>query len=92
MPLRKFRSLQEMEDALWYSPGDPALALAIRRVWDFAARTAPRRFPAGVHKHRSIESAQALRDQWEEKDFRLFWERQRRALAAAGSSGSAREP
>lgn len=93
MPLRKFRSLQEMEDALWYTPGDPALPAAIRRVWDFAARTAPRHFPAGVHKHRSIEDAQSLRDQWEERDFRLFWERQRRALAASGrSSGSAREP
>ena len=79
MPLRKFRSLQEMEDSLWYAPGDPALARAIRLVWDFAARTVPRRFPPGVHKHRSIEDAQALRDQWEESDFREFWERQRRA-------------
>ena len=67
-----------MEDSLWYAPGDPALARAIRRVWDFAARTVPRRVPPGVHRHRSIEDAQALRDQWEEDDFRAFWERQRR--------------
>jgi hypothetical protein len=78
MPLRKFRSLQEMEDALWREPGDPALAQAIKRVWDFAARTVPRRFPPGVHRHRSIDEAQALRDQWEERDFQEFWERQRR--------------
>jgi hypothetical protein len=79
MPLRKFRSLQAMEDALWYAPGDAALWPAIRRVWDFAERTVSRRFPPGVHKHRSLEEAQALREAWEEKDFRAFWERQRAA-------------
>jgi len=78
MPFRKFRSLQAMEDSLWYEPG-PDLWNAIRRVWDFAERTVPRHFPPGVYKHRSIEEAQVLRDQWEEKDFRLFWDRQRAA-------------
>jgi hypothetical protein len=79
MPLRKFRSLEAMEDALWYPAGDPALWEAIRRVWDFAERSVPRRFPAGVHKHRSIEDAQALRELWEADDFRAFWEKQERA-------------
>jgi hypothetical protein len=74
-----------MEDALWHPSGSPALWEAIRRVWDFAARTVPRQFPPGVYKHRSIEEAQALRDQWEEKDFRAFWERQRQA--GVGISG-----
>jgi hypothetical protein len=82
MPLRKFRSLEAMEDALWYPCGETALWEAIRRVWDFAERSVPRRFPAGVHKHRSIEGAQRLRDEWEERDFRLFWERQRQAGVA----------
>jgi len=82
MPLRKFRSLEEMEDSLWREPGDPALWAAIRRVWDFAARTCPRRFPPGVHKHRSIDEAQALRDRWEERDFQEFWRRQRAAGVA----------
>jgi hypothetical protein len=86
MPFRKVRSLQELEDALWREPGDPALWRAVARVWDFAARTCPRHFPPGVYKHRSIEEAQALRDQWEEQDFRAFWERQRRARAARGEN------
>jgi hypothetical protein len=79
MPIRKFRSLQAMEDSLWREPGDPALWNSIRQVWEFAERTCPRRFPPGVHKHRSIEQAQALRDLWEERDFRDFWRRQRAA-------------
>lgn len=86
MPFRKVRSLQELEDSLWREPGDPALWRAIERVWDFAARTCPRQFPPGVYKHRSIEEAQVLRDQWEEQDFRSFWERQRRARAGRGES------
>lgn len=69
-----------MEDTLWRAPG-PELWRAIARVWDFAARTCPRRFPPGVYKHRSIEEAQALRDKWEENDFRAYWRRQHLAGA-----------
>ena len=75
MPVRKFRSLQEMEDSLWRSNRDPSLARAIARVWDFADRISARGFPPGVHKHRSIEEAQKRRDNWEEANFRRFWTR-----------------
>lgn len=85
MPVRKFRSLQDTEDALWREPGDPTLWRAMASVWEFSARTCPRRFPPGVHKHRSIEDAQALREQWEEADFHAFWERQRAASEASSS-------
>ncbi len=74
MPVRKFRDLQEMEDSLWREPG-PELWRAIERVWSFAARTVPRHFPPGVYKHRSIEEAKRLREQWEAADFEAFWER-----------------
>lgn len=74
MPLKKFRSLQEMEDSLWREPGDPQLWRAIEAVWSFAAQTCPRRFPPGVYKHRSIEEAKRLRDRWEEENFRALWE------------------
>jgi hypothetical protein len=66
MPFRKVRHLRELEDALWRPAGDPELWRAIERVWDFAARTCPRRFPPGVYRHRSIEEALAQRDRWEE--------------------------
>jgi hypothetical protein len=75
MPVKKFRDLQEMEDSLWREPSDPALWRAIARVWSFSARTVPRHFPPGVYKHRSIEDAERLRDQWEEADFKALWER-----------------
>lgn len=75
MPVKKIQNLQEMEDSLWHEPGDPALWRAIRRVWSFAARTCPRRFPPGVYKHRSIEEAQRQREIWEEKNFQELWRR-----------------
>lgn len=74
MPVRKFRTLQDMEDSLWREPG-PELWRAIDAVWSFAAETCPRRFPPGVYRHRTLEEAQRQRDLWEEENFRVFWER-----------------
>ena len=77
MPVRKFRSLEEMqamEDSLWREPG-PELWRAIASVWRFAERTCPKRFPPGVYRHRSIEDAQRLREVWEEANFRALWGR-----------------
>ena len=76
MPVRKFRSLQEMEDSLW-RPNNDSLWQAIARVWNFAERVSQNRFPPGIYKHRSIEEAQQLRDDWEEANFRAFWERKK---------------
>lgn len=76
MPVRKFRDLQEMDDARWRPAGDPALYRAIAEVWAFADRTCALKFPPGVYKHRSLDDAQRLRDQWEEINFRAYWERQ----------------
>ena len=75
MPVRKFRSVEAMEDSLWREPGDPGLCRAIDRVWRFAAETCPRRFPPGVYRHRSIEEAKQQREVWEQANFRAFWER-----------------
>ena len=68
MPIRKFRDVSEMEDH-WYERGDPALPRAIRRLWAFAERICPLRFPPGVHRHRSLEDADAQREQWEAANF-----------------------
>ncbi len=76
MPVRKFRSLEEMEDALWREAGDPALQRAIARVWAFADQTCPRRFPPGVYRHRSAAEADRQRDLWEEANFEAYWSRQ----------------
>jgi hypothetical protein len=74
MPVRKFKSLEEMEDSNWYEPGDPRLLSAIERVWRFARETCPVSIPPGVYHHRTIEEAQAQRELWEAANFRALWE------------------
>ena len=78
MPVRKFRSVEEMGGEIWRPTGTPELERAIARVWSFAARTVGARFPPGVHKHRSIEEAQQQRESWQDANLRAYWERQRR--------------
>lgn len=65
MPIRKFRSVADMEDHRWLEVGSPALFGAIAEVWDFTSRSCGHRFPPGVYRHRTIEDARRLREQWE---------------------------
>lgn len=78
MPFRTVHDLQQLEDSLWREPG-PGLWEAIRRVWELAARTNPRRFPPGIYKHRSPEDARALKDEWQQRDFDGYWDRQKKS-------------
>ncbi len=63
MPIRKYRSIEEMDASTWRRPGDPELYRAIAFVWDLARRTNPRRFPVGVHRFRSIEEMNQADDE-----------------------------
>lgn len=67
MPIRRFRSVEEMENAVWLAADDPRLARTIAQVWATATRMAPRRFPAGVYKHASIEDLSRLESEWESR-------------------------
>jgi hypothetical protein len=67
----------EAEHHVWYEPGSPQLFAVIRHVWSLADRICPLRFPPGVHKHRTIEQAEALRERWEEANFLAHQERMR---------------
>ena len=69
MPLRKFRSVEEMEAGPWLPPGDPRLARAIRGVWAFGTRTLRPSFPPGLHRYRSVEEAEAAAERWERERF-----------------------
>jgi hypothetical protein len=66
MPVRKFRSIEEMNrnQPVWREPGDPMLYRAISFVWEAAAQTNPRHFPPGVHKFRSIDEMNRAQDAW----------------------------
>ncbi len=71
MPIRKFRSVEEMEDSLWRERG-PGLFAAIHRVWDFAARTVRPRFPHGVYRHKTIGEMNAQDERWAQANFVAF--------------------
>jgi len=65
MPVRKFRSVEEMERSKWRRAGDPELFRAIARVWEFGRRTNGRRFPPGVHRHRTLADLNAQTERWQ---------------------------
>ncbi len=84
MPVLRYRSVEAMAGNTRRRPGDPGLYRAIATVWELAQRTTALRFPPGVYKHRSIEEAEALRREWQRRNFEAFHERRRRAQARRG--------
>lgn len=63
MPVQRFRGLEDAWRALWMSAEDPALSHRLRRLWSFSARLVPSTFPRGVRRFRTIEEANADREQ-----------------------------
>jgi hypothetical protein len=59
MPVRKFRSVDELNRPFWRRPGDPALYEAIAAVWALGRRTAIKRLTPGVRRFPSIEAMNA---------------------------------
>jgi hypothetical protein len=68
MPIRKFRSVEELNQPIWRRRGDPTLFRAIASVWAFARSTRPRDFPRGVRKFRSIAEMKGTQD-WSDESF-----------------------
>ena len=66
MPVRKYRSIEEMEDVLWTEPGSPEHGRAIQAVIELVNFFASKKqLPPGVFKFRSIEEASAQREAWD---------------------------
>ena len=65
MPLRKYRSVEEMPAPAWREPLDPRNLRLAGELSTLAARLRPRRFPPGLHKYRSVEEAGRQRERWE---------------------------
>ena len=72
MPVRRYRSVEDMEGNTWHDRNDPRLFRAIRTTWDFAQKVTRPRFPPGVYKHRTVEEAEELRMAWEHANFTAF--------------------
>ena len=79
MPVRKYRSVEDMPDEVWREPGSPELREAIRTTWRRAERLAPKRFPPGVFRHRSLAEAQKLKEAWARENFERHWQRLRQS-------------
>lgn len=65
MPVFKYRSIEDTPDESWRTPGNPGLYRAVARLWSTSRRRSPRRFPAGVTKHRTIEDMNRQREEWD---------------------------
>ena len=59
MPIRKFRSIEEMNQVQWRKPGSPELYEAIRSLWELGERTSKKHFRPGVYRYRTLEEMQA---------------------------------
>jgi hypothetical protein len=67
MPVRRFRSVEEMNAPLWRQPGEPELYRTMAALWAFGRRTRPRTYPPGVHRHASIEHMDRVQHAWAEQ-------------------------
>ena len=72
MPVRKFRSIEEMKAARGYDRYDPRLPRIIEGIWDVGRQTARLRFPPGVHRSRTVEEMDARTAEWADENFRAF--------------------
>ena len=68
MPLRRYRSVEDVPSNAVMEEDDPAAALRMAfSLSALALRLARWRPPSGVHKSRSLAEAQALRQAWERR-------------------------
>jgi len=62
MPVRKFRSVEEMNQPVWREPGDAALYSTIAALWETGRRLQKHRFQPGVRRFRSIDELEMAAD------------------------------
>ncbi len=65
MPIRKYRSVDEMPEAPARRAFDPENLALAWSLSEFCYRLRPWRFVPGVHKHRSLEEANRRREEWQ---------------------------
>jgi hypothetical protein len=65
MPIYKFKSFEEAEQALWNFHPDEAYFRKVADLWNFAGRLLPISCQKGIFKFKSLEAANKHRDQLE---------------------------
>lgn len=70
MPVQKFRTLEEAEEALWREPFDRDNLRIASSVTTLAMRLARVRLPKGLFKYRSLDDADRGRQRWESEAIR----------------------
>lgn len=76
MPVRKFRSVEEMDASrseLWCDEPDAEYFKRLEELWELSSQINPRKLPKGVFKFRSIDEAQAARDRRLTEHVRDLW-------------------
>lgn len=63
--LRRFRSVDQVTEPTARRPGDPDNLRLALELSELCARLRPTRFPAGLHRYRSVEEAGRVRARWE---------------------------
>lgn len=65
MPVYKYKTYEEAEQALWNFHPDEAYFNKVAELWDFANKLSPLSCAKGIFKFRNIEEANKHRDEWE---------------------------
>jgi hypothetical protein len=72
MPIRRYRSIEDMPGPPTYAPGSPDGLRALLRVLDFVRRTNPRHHPPGIVRFRSLAQLQDYEDEQDAEHVRLL--------------------
>jgi len=65
MPVYKYKTFEEAEQALWNYHPDEAYYKRVAELWEFANKLNPITYPKGIFKFKTIEEANKHRDKFE---------------------------
>jgi hypothetical protein len=65
MPIYKYKSFEEAEQAVWNFQPDETYFRKVAELWNFANKLLPVSYPKGIYKFRSMKEANNHREQCE---------------------------
>jgi hypothetical protein len=64
MPIEKFATFSEADQALWSFEQDEAYYKRVAELWKLANCLCPLNFPRGIYKYKTIEEANKQKQEW----------------------------